>query len=177
MRLVCLDNHVLIWGIKEEATEGQESMIPRAKAFIESLDNPDYSVLIPTIVIGEFLMRIPVDMHATVMNLFNRSFIVAPFDMIAASKFAEIWQTKKAQEVINELVKSGKTREELKVDRMIVAIAVSREAECIYSHDEALKIFAQGYIAVKEIPFISKQSDAFEMEKQDWGKLKKMNES
>lgn len=177
MKLVCLDNHALIWGIKEEATDGQELMIPRAKAFIESLDNKNYGVLIPTIVIGEFLMRVPSDMHAIVMNLFNRSFIIAPFDMIAASKFAEIWQNKKSQQIADELFKSGRTREELKADRMIVAIAVSRRAECIYSHDKALRAFAQGYIDVKEIPFISKQTSAFEADKQDWGKLpKKMGE-
>lgn len=177
MRLVCLDNHALIWGIKEEATEGQELMVPRAKAFIESLDEKDYGVLIPTIVIGEFLLRIPSNMHATVINLFNRSFIIAPFDLIAASKFAEIWQSKKSQEIADELFKSGRTREELKADRMIVAIAASRRAECIYSHDKALKAFAKDYIEVREIPFISKQKSAFEGERRDWGKLPKMGEA
>mgnify|MGYP001594595056 CR=1 FL=1 len=33
MSLVCLDNHVLIWGIKEQPTKGQEDMVSRTKAF------------------------------------------------------------------------------------------------------------------------------------------------
>ena len=65
MSLVCFDNHVLVWGIKEQATPGQEDMIPRTKAFISKLQNDKVHVLIPSVVVAEFLMPIPPDMHAT----------------------------------------------------------------------------------------------------------------
>ncbi len=157
MKLVCFDNHVLVWGIKEQATFGQEEMIPRAKALIKTLDETHVRVLIPSIVIAEFLLRIPPDEHALVINLFHRSFVVVSFDTSAASWFSKIWQAKKEQAVIEQLAKNGKTRAELRTDSLIVATAVSQKADCIYSHDDGLKEFAKGYIVVNEIPFITKQ--------------------
>ena len=157
MNLVCFDNHVLVWGIKEQATPGQEDMIPRTKAFISKLQNDKIHVLIPSVVVAKFLMPIPPNMHATVINLFDRGFVVAPFDTAAASQFAKIWLSKKGQELANNLVKNGATRAELKIDSLIVATAISQKAECIYSHDAGVRAFAQDYIEVKEIPFIPLQ--------------------
>lgn len=158
MGLVCLDNHVLIWGIKEEASPGQEPMIPLAKSYLKHLADTSTNVIIPSVVVAEFLMRIPTQLHATVTNLFNKSFTVAPFDTAAATNFARIWQTQKDKNLIEELILSGKTKQELKIDSMIVAIAVSRGAELIISHDEGLKRFADGFIPVHDIPFISQQN-------------------
>ncbi len=158
MSLVCFDNHVLVWGIKEQATPGQEDMIPRTKSFIRQLQEDKIRVLIPSIVVAEFLMPIPADMHPAVINLFDRGFVVAPFDTAAASQFAKIWLSRKGQESVNSLIESGKTRTELKMDSLIVATAISQGAECIYSHDEGVKAFGQDYIEVKEIPFIPRQT-------------------
>lgn len=155
MKIVCLDNHALIWGIKEQCADGQEDMIPLTKKFIESIDN-DTSVLIPAIVVAEFLMPIPQELHAMVINLFNKNFIIAPFDALCASKFSTIWNTNKNE--AQELLKSGATRAELKADTFIVATAVARNAECIYSYDKWIKTIANGFINVKEIPFIPEQT-------------------
>lgn len=177
MNLVCFDNNVLVWGVKEQATPGQEGMIPRTKVFIHKLQEDRIHVLIPSVVIAEFLMPIPPDMHATVINLFDRGFVVVPFDTAAASQFAKIWLSNKGQELVDSLIRNGSTRAELKVDSLIVATAVSQRAECIYSHDGGVKAFAQGFIEVKEIPFISTQTSAFKADEQDWGKPpKKMGE-
>jgi predicted nucleic acid-binding protein len=159
MELACFDNNVLIWGIKGEATDGQQEMIPRTKLFINSIsDDEEMSVLIPTVVIAEYLLRIPFNEHANVIKLFNESFIIAPFDANAASKFALIWLTNKSSGKLEELRKSGNTKQLLKLDSMIVATAVSRNAHCIYSHDEGIKSFAEGFIEVKDIPIIPTQT-------------------
>ena len=179
MKLVCFDSNVLIWGVKEQATLGQEFMIPRTKAFMKYLDENDTRVMIPSVVIAEFLMPIPINMHAMLTNLLDRSFLIASFDTAAASAFAKIWQSKKDQFVIEALAKSGATKSELKMDNLIVATAVSQKADCIYSHDGPLKAFADGYIDVQDIPAIPVQASTFgtDSEGKDWGKLpKKMNE-
>jgi len=179
MSLICFDNHVLIWGIKEQAKEGQEDMISLTKKFIDSLDDND-PVLIPSIVMAEFLIPIPPEQHAMVINLFNKNFIIAPFDALAASKFSLIWQTNKPPEAAKQLIKDFTTRAELRADSMIVATAVAQKADCIYSHDKGIKAFAKGFIDVKEVPFVPQQPSAFDSdsEKQDWGKLPpKMNET
>ena len=181
MKLVCLDTNVLIWGIKGLATSGQEDMISRAKIFIDTLnDDKELTILIPSIVIAEYLLPIPHQEHANIINVFNSSFIIAPFDAFAASKFSIIWNTHKPSQEVEKLVKNGFTKTELRADSMIVATAVARKAECIYSHDNGVKNFAKGFIDVREIPFIPKQQDAFESDSNttDWGKPpKKMNES
>lgn len=172
MSLICFDNHILIWGIKEQATKGQEDMIPMAKNFIDSLKD-ETSVLIPSIVIAEYLMPIPQELHAMVINLFNKNFIIAPFDALAASKFALIWKTNKPTDEADGIIKNDITKAELKADSMIVAIAVARKAECIYSHDKWIKTFAKGFIDVKDIPFLPKQVNAFDLipESTNWGNI------
>lgn len=157
LNVVCFDHHILVWGIKEQATAGQEEMVPRAKAFLKSLTETQTHVLIPSIVIAEFLMPIPLELHATVVNLFDRSFMVVPFDSAAASAFARIWQAKKGQAIVEDLVANGKTRAELRADSMIVATAYARNASCIYSHDNGVKAFAKDFILVKDIPVVPQQ--------------------
>ncbi len=177
MSLICFDNHVLIWGIKEQAKEGQEDKISLAKRFIDKLSADD-NVLIPSIVLAEFLIPIPPDQHAMVINLFNKNFIIAPFDALAASKFALIWQTNKPPETAKQLIKDNATRAELRADSMIVATAVARKAECIYSYDGWVKKFAKGFIEVREIPFVPQEVSIFAPDSEkDWGNLPtKMNE-
>jgi len=179
MALICFDNHVLIWGIKEQSEKGQEHMIPRTKYFIENIDDKNDDVLIPAIIVAEFLIRIPTDLHATIINLFNRNWIIAPFDALAASKFSSIWQANNTSDEVKQLMNKGATKAELRADSMFVATAVSRKAECIYSHDKGVKAFAKGFIDVKEIPFIPQQQSAFDTKDNniDWGKLPKMNET
>lgn len=46
MAVVCLDSQILVWGIKEQSSEGQEDMIPRAKAFLKWLDENNKKVVI-----------------------------------------------------------------------------------------------------------------------------------
>lgn len=46
-------------------------MIPRAKELINDLDN-ETLVLIPSLVIAEFLMNVPPNLHAMVINLFAK---------------------------------------------------------------------------------------------------------
>lgn len=158
MSLFCLDSHILIWGIKEEATPGQEPMVPKAKAFFEYLENDNAKVIVPSVVVAELLIKIPSSLHPMVTNLMQRTFIVPPFDLKAAMHFAKIWQEKKEQQVIQEL---DGTRQELKADCMIVAIAVAQNATCLLSYDDNLKKFAEGYIEVRKLPNLGYQTSLF----------------
>ncbi len=178
MELICLDSQVLIWGIKEQATGGQEDMISLTKNYINSLDNNSL-ILIPSIVMAEFLIPIPSHLHAMVINLFTNKFIISPFDALAASKFSTIWQhhMPSGEKKIKE--QPSVTRSELRADGMIVATAVAQKADRIVSHDQWIKKFAKDFIEVVDVPFIPQQTKAFDKNSkgQDWGKLPpKMNE-
>lgn len=158
MEIVCLDTHLLIWGIKEESTEGQEEMIQKTKLFFKWLDENGIKAMIPSVVIGEFLMLIPHEMHDKITNFFQKNFIVVPYDTASASCFAKIWQKKNSDGTIEKLKNDiPATRAKLKADCQIVATAITHGASCIYSYDEHLAKFAEGYIEVKQIPDIPKQ--------------------
>jgi hypothetical protein len=87
------------------------------------------------------------------LNLMREGFVTAPFDLPAASRFAILWNERQQNNVIRDLQQIHKaTREELKVDCLIVATALAREAACIYSHDVKLKTFAGESIQVLELP-------------------------
>jgi predicted nucleic acid-binding protein len=158
MKIVCLDTHLLIWGIKEEATEGQEEMVQKAKLFFKWLDENGIKAMIPSVVIGEFLMLIPSEMHDKITNSFQKNFIVPPYDTASASCFAKIWQKKNSDGTIEKLKNdTSASRAKLKADCQIVATAITHGASCIYSYDEDLAKFAEGYIEVKQIPDIPEQ--------------------
>ena len=160
--LVCIDNHVLIWGISEYATDGQEYMIDRTKRFLNWLDKTKSDILIPSVIVAEFLMTIPPDQHNLIINLLEMHFLVSPFDTQAASYFSRIWQKNKGLGVIEELQQEGRTREALKADIMFVATAIAKGASIIYSQDHnAVPRFAEGFINVSEIPDIPEQQAMF----------------
>ena len=151
----CLDTHVLIWGIKKQANPTQQNMIDRAARFIQWLEKEKHTVIIPAPVLGELLMKIPVEQHQNFISQFSKNFIIAPFDAHAASQFAYIWQKTGESYQSNNQGNSG--REKIKVDCMIVAIAVAQKANVLYSEDADIIKIANGFVNVKTIPDIPYQ--------------------
>lgn len=158
-KIVCLDNHILIWGIEQKARDNQKEMIPKAKSLIDSLSERDIKAIIPTVVLSEFLMPIPAQEVGNYINIIQQHLMIVPYDTMAAMLFAKIWQAKNPK-VVEELRREeGIGKNHLKIDCMIVATAITRKADCIYSYDRGLQKFAEGYIDVREIPdFPSQQS-------------------
>lgn len=163
MDLVCFDTQQMIWGIKEQATEGEEDMVARTKAFIRHLDEKGTRILVPSIVVAELLIRVPPELHSMVSNLVERSFVVGDFDLRASSCFARMWRDKKDRGVIQTLQhQASVAKVKLRADCMIAATAVANGASCIYSHDKDVKAIAEGHILVREVPLIEEQLDLFD---------------
>lgn len=165
--LVCFDNHILIWGIRGEATPGQEEMIRRTRLLLEYLEEKNANIIIPSVVVGEFIVKVPKENHQKVMSVLEKRFQIAPYDTAAALIAAEIWIDKNKGSIgINHELRQGlqdTSRIKLKDDCKIVATAVKFKAECIYSEDEGVKKFAEGRIKVCEVPRnLMKQEDLFE---------------
>lgn len=55
MKRVCLDNNILIRGIRGQATPGQEGMINRAQALSDDLDEMEADILVPWWLFPNFL--------------------------------------------------------------------------------------------------------------------------
>lgn len=151
--MICLDSHFLIWGIKQQATSGQEDMVGKTLKFFEWLEEEGESVIIPAPIITELLVRVPADKHAEFLTVIQETFQVVPFDTAAAVLCAKMWAEKKDnQELKKYREENSITREEMKYDFQIVSVAVTRGCKAIYSYDKPLAKFADGYIDVRQIP-------------------------
>lgn len=153
---VCLDNHILIWGIRAAATRGQESMIVRAKALIEDLDRNDAEILVPAVVIAEFLAGAPKEQHAELLNVLHRRFQLPPFDVRAAAVAAGLWRDfAERNSAWREQIRTefpGIQNVKIKADVQILATALARGAETLYTQDGPLTTLATGLIQVRELP-------------------------
>jgi predicted nucleic acid-binding protein len=138
--LVCFDTNFLIWGVKRQATPGQEGNVAKAAYLLDLLDKQDKQILIPSIVLGEALAALPLEQHAMFIDLIQRTFILAPYDAAASAHYARMWQ-RRARD-------TGYTRSETKADYMITAIAVANGCEIIFSNDSGLRRFAAEHIPV-----------------------------
>lgn len=155
--LICLDSQILIWGIKNQSTPEQISMIENARNFLDSLDSNKIQVLIPTIVIAEILMPEPLENQIKILNTIIKSFIIGDLNVEIAHKYAQIYQS---NHDIIELIKTQETirKDKMKFDHIIVSTALHYKAKCIYSYDKHVKSFAKDKIEVRELPTYYKQT-------------------
>lgn len=148
MKPVCLDTHVIIWGIKHEADPGQEDMITRATALIKSLDSTNTQMIIPSIVLAELLTKIPPEEREAFVSELSSDFMIYPFGIESSISFSDLWAQKKSK-YKQDLAYS---REHMKADFMIVATALSSSSSCIYSEDKGVQKASENLIECKNIP-------------------------
>ncbi len=153
MSAVCLDTHIVIWGVQRKAKPQQRGMIERTRLFLQHLSDRRVTVVMPSIVVAELLVGIPVERHEAFYRLVEARFMVPPFDTLSASYFARIWQEKRDHPDIKKILEDGETTKNiLKADCMLVATALAIGASRIYSHDPHIRNFAGQHIMVSEIP-------------------------
>jgi predicted nucleic acid-binding protein len=152
MAVVCLDTQTLIWGIKREASPGQENMILKAECLIRDLYETRTDVIIPALVVAELLMPLKEEDYSGFLSQINQKFMVVPFDTSAAAHFATLWKAWRDRNPNQGGKMRQPTRAEMKTDLMIIATAISRQADCIYSEDSDIDKFAQGRIVIKTLP-------------------------
>jgi len=151
MVIACLDTHILIWGVQGVANLAQHEMIARTKGLLAQLDKDKVRVIVPSIVIGEFLLGLPIDAQPAYQELVSRRFVVAPYDLRASILFSRVWHQKKSQGEIEEIKQSGSTRNELRADTMIIATALAAGATHIYGHDRGVKRLSEGFIDFQDV--------------------------
>jgi len=152
--MVCLDTHVIIWGIKEEATQGQEEMVQRAKSYIRHQDEQGIDIMVPAPVVAEAMIRGDIDQLRTIRTIIEGSFFIAAFDSPAAFLAAELERGRGAAKLLEE---GEVPRSHIRIDTQIAAIAIAQKAEVIISHDPYMRTIAQDRIPVIELPDIPEQ--------------------
>lgn len=153
--IYCIDANIIVWGIKKQATEGQEEMIARAEQFFSRADEYEDTILIPTIVLAEILASEPPQIRAKYIEILSKNFILLPFNEMAALKYAELLFNR-FDDIKNIATSVNASRQRMKADHMIVATAIVNNANAIYSTDNGLKAFAEGFIDVRDLPPLKK---------------------
>jgi len=161
-KTVIIDSHIFIWGIKGQATEGQEANINRAKDLIEYLASNKYQILIPVPQLVELISILPVSEQDKTRQFFDDNFMVCPFDELAGIKCAELLHLSLTDPEIKQLQKEGEIpKNRIKYDCMIVATGIVRGVSKIYSEDADFKRFAHGQIDVFKMPTFDRERNLF----------------
>ena len=163
---ICLDSHVLIWGLLGKAENPFQDKIPKAQKFLEYLDREKIPTIIPTPVVAEIMMGLPANQHDLVLSEIKSRFDVKPFGNIEAVILGRLWQSKNEDGTIKrikkELLRAGiAAKSKIKFDLMILAIAVAWNAEKIISYDKPLKKLGENIMPVEELPDILGQQSLF----------------
>lgn len=139
-------------------------MISRTQARFEDLDGSDADVMVPAVVVSEFLAGVPKLQHAGLLEVLNRRFQLPPFDVRTAAVAAGLWRdaaerNPHLRDVVREAF-PGTEKAKIKADMMILATALVRKADVLYTHDGPLRAIADGLIEVRDLPAPRpKQSD------------------
>lgn len=153
MNLVCLDTNVIKWGILGEVPDSDraDELVSKSLALVRQLSNSKSEFLMPTVVMGELLVRIPFAKHDEVLRRFDRSWRFADYDFRAARKFAEIrLQMKEFREqVTDQAGKPSIARCVLTPDAMIAATAIVNNVDVIYTGDEDFVMLAKDFIDIE----------------------------
>ena len=156
MSRACLDNHILIWGIRGVAAVGQEIMVRRARALMKELEKNKVDILVPAVVVSEFLAGVPKSQHTELLRVLNRRFELPPFDVRAAAVAAEVWReiASRNPDLRAQIQETfpGTQRSKIKADIQILATALVRKADVLYTHDGPLTNVAAGLITVRGLP-------------------------
>lgn len=146
--IVGFDTQTLVFGVRRQGTSEQ---LERAKWLFEELEAERAQVLLPTIVISEYLVPVDKRHHAAIIEAINGRFLVKPFDVECASLAAELFKIGKAKRPQN--VPMG--REVLRSDTLIIATAKVHKAKVFYSDDADCRALANEVMEARPLPINS----------------------
>lgn len=141
---VGLDTMTMIWGLQGIEPRGGNprqrnltEMQQRAVILLDILEEDKEKIVIPSVMVAELLVKVPLVNHFNYLGELQRRFFVPLFDLPAAALAATLWLKHK------DLPKDEQTgRTILKSDVMIVASAKSAGASKFYSNDKKCRKLA-----------------------------------
>ncbi len=133
--IVAVDSMTLVWGIREEGTEEQ---CLRAKWLFEQFTKRQTQVVLPSVVVSEYLTPVEPQAHAMVIAQLEDRFIIQPFNVHCASIAAHLYQRGMKMRAKGE--PGGRAL--LRADTMIIATAKAFGAEVLYTGDAGCRELA-----------------------------------
>jgi len=149
---ICFDTAPTIWGVRGEASRGQEHEIVKTKRYIQWLKQNNKQIMIPTPVLAEYLVgATATELHE--MAILKRSFQIPGLDLASARLAAELQRGDTVKLLQDDF---GLSRVCIKADALIAAIAIENHAVKIVTNDEKhFKILVRNRIPVSSVPDVS----------------------
>lgn len=165
--MIALDTCVLIQGIQQadpQLPPALSAQAARTHAFLEQLLERRERILIPLPVIVEYLVPFPPETHHLRLSALRESFVVHTLDDHAASIAAALQREEAfniAQSALREEggVPAGVARNLVKMDALILGIAIAQHAKALITHDvKHMTHLAGDRIQVLPVPPVARQA-------------------
>jgi predicted nucleic acid-binding protein len=156
--MIAVDTNVLMWGVRGEPDSSGRQMVERCAALFQDLSEQRAKVMVPSIVLAEFLQGQDIESQRQLRAIIGKRFFVAPFDAQAAGIAAELYATsnyKQIQADCNNVYAAS-----LKADYKVVATAIAHGATKLYADDTQISAIAHGRILVVAVPELRPQRPA-----------------
>ncbi len=159
MDVVCIDTQILSWAIVKKPPNSNPNLVHIATDFMQWVQDQNFTVIVPTIIVSELLIPVPIEDHPRLLQLLSANYRIVPFDLPSARKMAEMRQAFIIQNRLRVLLDPNRpdaTKAALKADVMIIATALAHGAQALYSHNTDMRNMAKDYItafSLDDVPF------------------------
>ncbi len=143
--IASFDSNIVGWAIRGDATSGQEDNILKAKALFKTCQEKKIKILIPAIAFGEVLCPISLEQQKNFGSVMMKEYLITPFDAQCAMEFAKLWREKSDSQ-------NQEVSRKMRPDYLILATAIAKKAEVLYTEDRKLQKFAGNYIRTEGLP-------------------------
>jgi len=163
---VIIDTMVLICAMRQAAKLPASAKTPPhdkfslARALLHKLRRNDDLIILPSVVVAEFLVKIPVVNHPKLLTVLSENFYIPAFDLRCTSLAADLMSHGfKVRKTMDD--KDKPARDSVKADAMIVATAKVHSADLIYTDDDQLyKMADKCGVITNKVP--SQSDDMFD---------------
>lgn len=147
-RIVAIDTNTLQWAVRKT---GSPDKIRHAGYLFAELDRDHAQIILPSIVVAEFLVPISDDARPAVVASLRERFLIEPFDTKDTIMAARLWNYGKA----NRAMGAPGARVILRADTLIIATAAGHGATEFYTDDEDCFAMASQVMTAKHLPTIA----------------------
>ncbi len=139
-RKIVLDNCVLSWAFSSENVDNYTNdKILQAKRLIEKLDKEGDEIVLPTIVLFEFLSIFNEDEYEQrekLIQKLSKHIKMIEFGHECAVKSSELFRISRSPTVRTDIDETNRTSSQRKTDIMILGLSHANGVDCIYTGDD-----------------------------------------
>lgn len=155
---VALDTNIVIWGIRKEASIGDEACVAKAQYLINELEKKKCRIFIPSVVVAEAGVKVPAEKRTLFFSMLAERFMILPFDGKAGGLYPDIRESGLQPQQIDGLqLVPDYGRKAYNADCMILATVLARNISVLYTLDKRLTRLAAGRVEVKGLPDVPPQ--------------------